>query len=941
MPRKKIQQDPNILEKSSMTKEAALSSMKQTVTEIFVDSQKSDAMLRSLAIHLRDVQLGCSLNSPRMIGQPEDIDFEGEATFIKYMFNMVNVVIKAKRKDPVADRVQRFIAGFLQYIQTKDEEAKEKAKEKRQSDKTVDAMDHDHSEENDSNDQSSIADNEEDDGVEEYETISSRFVESLIRHLFRGFSDSKVSVRIRCYQIIALCISSMGELDEDLYQDLKRNLFDGHIDKEASVRAQAATALCRLQTDTEVNRADGQTISQKLLWSMRYDPNAEVRRIILYNIDVTRQTLPYIVESIRDPDNINRRVVYLKPLSDISDFRLLNFDERNEILKWGLNDRNEQVRNSALKMFSEKWLTQAGNNLIEFLERLEAIKAPATSLVDKLLKAFFKQRIEVFNEIDFDEEFWSNLSPESSLLAKIAIEFLQSNNLDDQLDATLPEVTHHVFNLENYFNLYRISIEKGDSAKTYEFILSQLLEISLCLDYADEVGRRNMHELLRSILKMHELVDDHLERVLKVFRIISIDERDFTRSIIEVISDIQEEAIDPFVDLEEKSNKPKRIKLAGESLMEKRQSSSQDSQQDSQQPAPEDEEGNAELDNLVVQFRCLSICKRMLENSYEPLSDNSNLYGLLNDLIVPAVQSSDSLLRQEGLHCLGLCCMLDKRLAQHNADLFITCIKLGHEDLVKIAIRVLGDILLMYGAESMQDMLSSPDDIRQVFEFGLDHDNTEIQSLTTQALCKLMLFNRYDEEELLRLMVLLYFFPRTVMNESGNTIHQCLAYFFPAYCYSAVKHQKELAAIAVPALEELCNIFADLEKDETMTHPKQISDMLADWCDPRKLVQKTKPTSIMDDEEKQEDGFDTPGELAIKVLQIILGEDEGLKRRTMCHFVLKLYLDKTEPQQMTEIQGLLKQINEENPIKLLPTRKAMMKICEIKADVDSPASPSS
>ena len=64
------------------------------------------------------------------------------------------------------------------------------------------------------------------------------------------------------------------------------------------------------------------------------------------------------------------------------------------------------------------------------------------------------------------------------------------------------------------------------------------------------------------------------------------------------------------------------------------------------------------------------------------------MYGLLNDLIVPAVQNADTLLRQEGLHCLGLCCTLDKRLAQHNITLFITCIKHGHEDLVKKAVRV-------------------------------------------------------------------------------------------------------------------------------------------------------------------------------------------------------------------------------------------------------------
>jgi condensin complex subunit 3 len=95
----------------------------------------------------------------------------------------------------------------------------------------------------------------------------------------------------------------------------------------------------------------------------------------------------------------------------------------------------------------------------------------------------------------------------------------------------LPEVTRHVFSLENYFNLYKVSLEAEDTETqtNYKFIVTQLLDISLCLDYADEVGRRKMFDLLRNVLKYHTFVDAHLNRVLHLFRVISIDERDFTR----------------------------------------------------------------------------------------------------------------------------------------------------------------------------------------------------------------------------------------------------------------------------------------------------------------------------------------------------------------------------------------------------------------------------
>jgi condensin complex subunit 3 len=129
------------------------------------------------------------------------------------------------------------------------------------------------------------------------------------------------------------------------------------------------------------------------------------------------------------------------------------------------------------------------------------------------------------------DEFWSNLSGESALLAKVIIEFLQQcNDSDERLDAILPEVTRHVFNLENYHNLYRANTTVDPvMAMNYAFIITQMLDISLCLDYADEVGRRKMFELLRNLLRSYELVDEHLERILKIFKMISIDERDFTR----------------------------------------------------------------------------------------------------------------------------------------------------------------------------------------------------------------------------------------------------------------------------------------------------------------------------------------------------------------------------------------------------------------------------
>jgi hypothetical protein len=119
MVKRKAPIDPNVLEESTMDKETALTDMKERVVEIFMTAQQPDAVLRAESIKLRDIQIGCCYNSPRIVGEPEDIDYEAEVVFLKLIFRMVNIVIKAKRKEPTADRVQRFIAYYLQFIQTK------------------------------------------------------------------------------------------------------------------------------------------------------------------------------------------------------------------------------------------------------------------------------------------------------------------------------------------------------------------------------------------------------------------------------------------------------------------------------------------------------------------------------------------------------------------------------------------------------------------------------------------------------------------------------------------------------------------------------------------------------------------------------------------------------------------------------------------------------
>lgn len=54
---------------------------------------------------------------------------------------------------------------------------------------------------------------------------------------------------------------------------------------------------------------------------------------------------------------------------------------------------------------------------------------------------------------------------------------------------------------------------------------------------------------------------------------------------------------------------------------------------------------------------------------------------------------------------------------------------------------------------------------------------------------------------------------------------------------------------------------------------------------------------------------DVPGFLAIEALNIIYNEAAGVKRKAMCHFLLKLHLEKLGLVQLLEIQRLIHAIN--------------------------------
>ena len=202
-------------------------------------------------------------------------------------------MLPIKKGVPNADRICKFVAGYIAYAQ-------EQFRLQARADK--DAA------------RKAGLEPEEDDDEEEEDTTATRFTSLLLKHLLKGSVSKNKNVRLRCCGCIALLVHGLEAIDESLYRTLKSFLLERTRDKESPVRVQAVIALATLvsnEDDAEEQDEDCEQIRQALIETLRFDSSAEVRRAALFNLTPNRENSSLLLERLRDIDPVNRRCVYL------------------------------------------------------------------------------------------------------------------------------------------------------------------------------------------------------------------------------------------------------------------------------------------------------------------------------------------------------------------------------------------------------------------------------------------------------------------------------------------------------------------------------------------------------------------------------------------------------------------------------------------------------
>ncbi|KAI6249110.1 Condensin complex subunit 3 [Erysiphe necator] len=822
-------------------KELPDSQLRAQISSIFFDAQKNLVGHRKLVIKLRKIQDACCCETQGGKSGTHLIEGFNEDQFKHEFMRCIFHVLPVKKSETVGDRVIRFVGLFLRLSNENENKAEilNKINEKPM-----------------------------------IETSNTRIISYLMDIVLPLLSAKDKSVRYRSTQLISHIINSLNTIDDDLFLRLQKELQKRIYDKEAIVRSQAVLGLSRLAAndiDIEFNDLDCENDDegslQKLCGVLQNDPSADVRRSLLTNLPILPTTLPFLLERARDQDHNTRRALYCRLLPALGDFRHLSLSMREKLLRWGMRDRDENVRKATHKLFSERWINdcassiESGKNpeiavdveikhpnfdaLLELLERIDVVNSGIESGVAlEAMKGFWSGRPEYTNEISFDDNFWNTLTAESVFMARTLNDFCKSTEgreYQSMIEEKMPEVIKLAFYLERYIQLlidalsrsppFQLGVEEDEEDTVeQEFIVEQLLHIARTQDYSDEVGRRKMFALLRQSLSVPGLPEEVTKLIVTVLRGICArnlaGEREFCSVVLEAVADVHDTIIDDTTN----ENNDASFHSARSGIISKVISDETNE--------IEKEEQEKAIREILINLKCLHIVQCMLENVEGQLQQNTDLVAMLNNLIVPAVRSHEAPVRERGLLCLGLCALLDKSLAEENLTLFMHFFTKGHPALQITALQILTDIVITHGAY----LLDNNPLLLKVYLKALKSGNKtpEVQAVAAISLAKLLLGRIISDaspavNDFLRVLIIIYFDPSSAQNQS---VRQTLSYFLPAYAYSSKENQYRTCVAGLDAFHKLFEARETINDEDDaeleMVSMTTIGAHLVDWTDPRK-----------------------------------------------------------------------------------------------------------
>ncbi|GMG20890.1 unnamed protein product [Ambrosiozyma monospora] len=818
-----------------------LSDIEKAIRNVFQEAQKQVGTHKRQTAVLNTIQKRC-------------FELGISNKFNDIFCGMVNRVLDKKKGYSPADRIVKFIASFIKVI-------------------TVEEKDEDDDEEEDDDDE------EQPDDFKMF----NGFVTHLIHHLQKGFESVNKNVRIRSCELLSFVMHSTSSLDAALYDKLFADLDKRSSDSDMTVRKYAIACLAGFQNeDFETNTSRA---GKKIRFIMQNDTSAEVRKSCLNQVEKTIHTNIYIFERAKDTSDTVRKLLFEKilPKYKVQD---IPFQAKEKLLTYGLKDRVDAVREVAIKWLTVSWYQDCENNITKLLQELNVLHS---EIAETAVKTFLETMDieDMKTRFQFTEDHIENLTPEHALLIRVFHEFCIDKGVIDSVNTLFPDIPDLASLIKKFFDerrslqylyhLYNNGLPNVDGEYIckddlydetyYDFIIVQLLKIACGYDYSDDFGRGQMLATLKVILREDTWLSESIAQyLLACLRKLTINERDFTQVIIvEIINDmVHPETLENTNDLVNTQSNPVGNSHTDDGLLGENEEEEEDNDDDEDvddfnpellaSMTPEELLRHSELEKAKRMVRekenaqkqeedhvlkmgaaqlasALIIVKRMLELVEESLAGNQFVSSLLDSLISPAVKRRESEIRLLAVSCMGLCCMLDEKLAKSNLYLFHVISTKSDSEKLKIAgLKIISDLLTAHGSSIMSEEASRQSDvdsmvvdvnqtvcafdISKLFYAALNsYESPQLQVIACEAIMKMFLCQSIDDDELFEAILINYFGSKIDQNEA---MKQCLTFCIPAYAFSSVDHQGRLVRIVADTIfrifEDRYLVYEELDK---------------------------------------------------------------------------------------------------------------------------------
>ena len=306
-------------------------------------------------------------------------------------------------------------------------------------------------------------------------------------------------------------------------------------------------------------------IVRAFIFHLGCDPSPIVRRTIIKCIGATRLTLPHVVRRTLDVDERVRRLAY-KFIADKIHIKSLTIAQREEIVRRGLTDRNENVRKMVSKELVPSWLRLCNDNIVELLYALDVGNSDGETAKEVLNVLFdevsHKELVENFCYLDPATKLVpaAKLTPETAVYWKNLTRFMYDEiEVKGVVDATpylenlLPELSQFCQYIRQFIlehNLHKNDTESQDTAEEEEdeeakevawfFVAKQLIEMISVFDLSDEMGRNNLAKLCREILLSRKVTTDFVDPVMRIFSVVQNSPSSRIQEIAEIIAELRE-----------------------------------------------------------------------------------------------------------------------------------------------------------------------------------------------------------------------------------------------------------------------------------------------------------------------------------------------------------------------------------------------------------------